>query len=91
MAARDFFEVMKGLAPDLDNLGPKISAELSTLSTQGAREMAQAIIQWSIFYTLRTWPVHAHARVARRQPGSGTAADTGTGSWWPGNLAEMLK
>jgi hypothetical protein len=49
MAARDFFEVMKSLAPGLDNLGPEISAELSRLGTQGAMEMAQALFNGAAF------------------------------------------
>ncbi len=49
MAARDFFEVMKTLAPGLEKLGPEVSAELSRLSTQGAMEMAQALFNGAAF------------------------------------------
>jgi hypothetical protein len=49
MAVRDFFEVMKALAPGLDKLGPEVSAELSRLSTQGAMEMAQALFNGAAF------------------------------------------
>lgn len=49
MAARDFFEVMKALAPGLKNFGPEISAELSRLGTQGSMEMAQALFNGAPF------------------------------------------
>jgi hypothetical protein len=49
MAARDFFEVMKALAPGLKNIGPEVSAELSRLGTQGAMEMAQALFNGAAF------------------------------------------
>ncbi len=49
MAARDFFEVMKGLLPGLKNFGPEVSAELSRLGTQGAMETAQALFNGAAF------------------------------------------
>jgi hypothetical protein len=49
MAAQDFFEVMKMLAPGLDKLGPQVAAELSRLGTQGAMEMAQALFNGAAF------------------------------------------
>lgn len=49
MAARDFFEVMKGLAPGLKNFGPEVGAELSRLGTQGAMELAQALFNGAAF------------------------------------------
>lgn len=49
MAARDFFEVMKALAPGLKNIGPDVSAELSRLGTQGSMEMSQALFNGAAF------------------------------------------
>lgn len=49
MAARDFFEVMKGLVPGLEKLGPEVSAELSRLGTQGAMELSQALFNGAAF------------------------------------------
>lgn len=49
MAARDFFEVMKALAPGLKNIGPEVSSEMSRLGTQGAMEMAQALFNGAAF------------------------------------------
>ena len=53
MAKRDFLEVMeevmKTIAPGMENFGPEVKAELSRLGTQGAMEMAQALFNGAAF------------------------------------------
>ena len=53
MAKRDFLEVMeevmKTIAPGMENFGPEVKAELSRLGTQGAMEMAQTLFNGAAF------------------------------------------